>query len=101
MVSREKFVEVVRIIAFVMHAVMAVVVVSILFACKTQVYSNTGYHIIAVDWQVCACVARAQFASNPRFSVFRTGKTGLASKPATTPSNATEWLYHGLKTSSS
>lgn len=49
--SREKTVLAVRIIAFIMHAAMAVVIVSLMFACRVQAYTNYGYHTIALDWQ--------------------------------------------------
>jgi hypothetical protein len=49
--SREKIVLAVRIIAFALHALMAVVTVSLMFACRVQVYTNHGYHTIALDWQ--------------------------------------------------
>jgi hypothetical protein len=49
--SREKLVLAVRIIAFVLHAAMAVVVTSLMFACRVQAYTNAGYRTIALDWR--------------------------------------------------
>lgn len=67
MVSREKFIEGVRITAFALHAIMAIVVSALLYRCQTQVYTNTGYKIIAVDWQVNSLFSRINFAFDMRF----------------------------------
>lgn len=55
MVSRACVVDTVRVAAFALHATMAIVVAALLFSCHTQLYTNTGYHVIAVDWQVYTC----------------------------------------------
>ena len=52
MVSRVCVVDSVRVAAFAFHAVMAIVVATLLFTCRTQMYTNTGYHVMVVDWQV-------------------------------------------------
>ena len=52
MVSRACVVDTVRVAAFAFHAVMAIVVATLLFTCRTQMYTNTGYHVMVVDWQV-------------------------------------------------
>ena len=49
--SREKAVQAVRVTAFILHALMALVIVSLMFACRVQNYTNYGYHTIALDWQ--------------------------------------------------
>lgn len=52
MVSRAFVSDAVRVSAFVLHAAMTVVVASLLFACKAQHYTNTGYRVAVMDWQV-------------------------------------------------
>lgn len=49
--TRAKVVDAVRIVAFVLHAAMALVITSLMFACRVQAYTNAGYKTIALDWQ--------------------------------------------------
>lgn len=49
--TRDKIVGAIRIVAFVLHAAMALVITSLMFACRVQAYTNAGYRTIALDWQ--------------------------------------------------
>lgn len=102
-ISRDKLVLAVRIIAFVLHAVMALVITGLMFACRVQAYTNWGYHTIALDWKVCLlavswCLTVWMHASMllivlhaPR----RTGRIGPGPTPATARSSARAKLLGG------
>jgi hypothetical protein len=49
--TRAQILNAIRVIAFVLHAAMAVVVTSLMFACRVQAYTNSGYRTIALDWR--------------------------------------------------
>lgn len=47
----DRVIELVRISAFGLHALMACIVAGLLFGCRTQLYTNSGYRTVALDWQ--------------------------------------------------
>ena len=78
MVSRACVVDTVRVAAFAFHAVMAIVVATLLFTCRTQMYTNTGYHVMVVDWQVRPAPHSLYLIQTHVSHTRRTGGTGAA-----------------------
>ena len=104
--TRAQILNAIRVIAFVLHAAMAVVVTSLMFACRVQAYTNHGFRTIALDWQVAlllffalchallvltACVVVLAVMC----ALHRSGRTAAGPGPATARSNATACLSGG------